>query len=134
MPDENKKKILIIDDDSSILEMYSITLKAEGFEVLSASNGKEGLKKAIAETPDLILLDIMMPVMDGLSMLQKLRRENQYGKNVPVILLTNMSAGGKEDIIERVAKTEPAYYIVKINTSPDELVEKIKECMEEIKE
>ena len=132
MPNKNKKKILVIDDDPSVLDMYLIALKSAGFEVLSAPNGKEGLKKAISKTPDLILLDILMPVMDGFSMLQKLRSENEYGKNVPVILLTNLSAGGKEDIIEKIAKTEPVNYIVKISVTPEEVVKKIKERLEKI--
>lgn len=123
------KKILIIDDDSTIIYIYSTVLKTANFLIATASNGKEGLEKALSEKPDLILLDISMPLMDGLEMLEKLRQENDYGKKVPVILLTNLSAGGKDDIIEKVAKTRPMFYIVKSDFTPDKVVEKVKECL-----
>ena len=120
-----KTKILIIDDDLSIIDIYSIELRRDGFSVITAMDGEEGLKKALSETPDLILLDILMPVMDGLTMLQKLRQENEYGKKVPVILLTNLSAGN-EDIIKKIAVTEPVYYIVKTSMTLDQVVDEIK--------
>jgi len=123
------KKILIIDDEPSIIEIYSIALKAAKFLVVTAESGAGGLEKALAEKPDLILLDISMPDMDGFEMLEKLRQENEYGKKVPVILLTNLSAGGKEDFIEKVAKTGPMFYIVKSNFTPDKVIEKVKECL-----
>ncbi len=122
----NTKTILIVEDDLAIIDIYSTALSVEGFEVFTAVNGEEGLQKALAETPDLILLDILMPVMDGLTMLQKLREENDYGKKVAVILLTNLSAGN-EDIIKKIAETEPIYYIVKNSLTIKELVEKVKD-------
>ena len=128
MEKTSKKKILIVDDDFFIRDIYSTVLKSEGFEVIMAENGKEGLKKTLSEIPDLILLDVLMPIEDGLTMLQKLRERNDYGKKVPVILLTNLSAGN-EDIIRKIAKTEPVYYIVKASLTPHQVVEKVKERM-----
>lgn len=126
MGKKNKNVLLVVDDDPNTRDIYSIELQAGGFEVLTASNGEEGLKTALAENPDLILLDIQMPVMDGLTMLGKLREESDYGKKVPVILLTNLSASN-EDIIKKLAETGPSYYIVKVNATPRQVLEKVKE-------
>ena len=128
MAQKTKNKILIVDDDSGIRDIYSIALSAKDFDVITAVNGEEGLEKSIKETPDLILLDISMPVMDGLTMLKKLRATNDYAKKVKVILLTNLSAGN-EDIIKGVVETEPDYYIVKSSLSVSELVKKVKEVV-----
>lgn len=122
------KKVLIVDDEFSILDIYSTALSAEGFEVMTAVNGEEGLQRALNETPDLILLDILMPMVDGFTMLEKLRAANDYGKNVPVIMLTNLSAS-TEDIMKKVAKTEPVFYVVKSSLTPTELVKKLKEWL-----
>lgn len=127
MDKNNKNKVLlIVDDDPNTRDIYSIELQAVGFEILTASNGEEGLKTAIASKPALILLDIQMPVMDGLTMLGKLREEGDYGKNVPVILLTNLSASN-EEIIQKLAETGPSYYIVKVNATPRQVLEKVVE-------
>ncbi len=123
-----KVRILIVEDDASISDIYSMQLQASGFEVITAVNGKEGLEKALAETPALILLDIQMPIMDGLTMLKELRPHNDYTKKVPVIMMTNLSAD-RADIIKTVAETGPVYYLVKVDVTPLQVVEKIKECL-----
>lgn len=127
MSKDNKKKVLIVDDDANLVEIYSMVFKSEGFSVLVASSGKEGLKISLAETPDIILLDVLMPVMDGFEMLRELRKANEYGQNVPVIMLTNLSAGGKIDIIKKIAETGPVSYIVKSSFKPQDVVQKVKE-------
>ena len=124
---ENKNtKILIIEDEEIILKAYAEKLRYEGFFVLTAKNGQEGLGLALSEKPDLILLDILMPVMDGLTMMDKLREKNSYGKSVPIILLTNLSSS-EEKIIASITKNEPAYYLIKSNWDLSQVVEKIKE-------
>ena len=128
MKKANKTKILIVEDDPTLLEGYGEAIASNGFLALKAKNGQEGLEIALREKPDLILLDILMPIMDGLTALQKLRQENEYGKNVPVILLTNLSANS-EDIVENVAETKPAYYIAKADLTFRQVVEKIKELL-----
>lgn len=85
-----KKKILIIEDEKTLLEVLAKKFLDEKFDVIKAVNGKEGLKIALRERPDLILLDIIMPVMDGMTMLRKLR-EDSWGKEVEVVILTNLS-------------------------------------------
>lgn len=78
------------------------------------------------ERPDLILLDIVMPKMDGLTMMRKLRQANEWGKTVPVILLTNLNADD-DKIMRAITDNEPAYYLVKSNYTITDLVEKIRE-------
>ena len=84
-----KKRILIVEDDESLKKIMVHTLRAENLEVLEAGNGEEGLKMALEEKPDLVLLDIVLPGMDGLAVLKKLR-EDSRGKDIPVITLTNL--------------------------------------------
>ncbi len=86
------KKILIIEDDRSLQMALSEKFKHEGFEVLTADNGKTGLKAALENRPNLILLDLLMPIMDGMTMLKKLRKDD-WGKYVYVIILTNKEPG-----------------------------------------
>ena len=123
---ENKKRILIVEDEDIIRKTYADELRDEGFDVLMAKNGAEGLEVATREKPDLILLDILMPVMDGLTMMQKLRDKDLYGKNVPIILLTNLSAS-EEKIMKSITENTPAYYLIKSNWNLSDVVEKIRE-------
>lgn len=117
MTDENKKKILIVEDEVALSKALSIKLTKEGFNVLLAQNGKVGLDVALKEHPDLILLDIMMPVMDGMAMNNKLR-EDAWGKTANVIFLTNVSdenkwanfLGGRHYLVK---SSWPIEYVVK---------------------
>jgi len=86
----NKKKILIVEDEEPLKLTLKKKFKNEGFSVLEATNGEDGLKLTQEKKPDLILLDIVMPVMDGMTMLKKLRKQD-FGKEMPVILLTNLA-------------------------------------------
>lgn len=87
MPD-SKKVVLIVEDDGLILEALQEGLERAGIAVLTAKDGQEGLKTALAKHPDLILLDLMMPKMDGHEMLAELRKD-KWGANIPVTVLTN---------------------------------------------
>lgn len=126
---KNSKKILIvevIEDETSLRTALHDKLTSEGFTVLEAKDGQEGLTTALREHPDLILLDIIMPEMDGITMMKKLRQENEWGKKVPIILLTNLSADD-EKINQAITDNEPAYYLVKSNWTINDLIEKIRE-------
>ena len=126
MAEDKKTKILIVEDEEVICKAYADELRDEGFLVLTATNGRDGLGLAVREKPDLILLDILMPVMDGLTMMDTLRQKDLYGKNVPIILLTNLSAS-EEKIMQAITKNEPAYYLVKSDWNLSQVLEKIKE-------
>ena len=126
MIEDKKTKILIVEDEAVISKTYAEELRDQGFLVLIAMNGSVGLEIASREKPDIILLDILMPVMDGLTMMGKLRESGLYGKNVPIILLTNLSAS-EEKIMKAITKDEPAYYLVKSDYTLSGVLEKIKE-------
>jgi len=121
-----KTTILIVEDEATIRKVYREELIDNGFLVLEAKDGQEGLALALQHQPRLILLDILMPVMDGLSMMAKLRAKNVYGKKVPIILLTNLSSG-EEKIMASITKNEPVYYLIKSDWNLNQVIEKIKE-------
>lgn len=117
------KKILVVEDDRVLSNLIRDELGAAGFETLSAVNGKEGLDVALKNHPDLILVDIMMPVMDGMQMTTELRKD-AWGKNVDIIVLTNLSDDKNiADFLEKGAYD----YLVKSNWTIDDVVKRIKE-------
>lgn len=120
-------KILIVEDEESMMRSLFDNLTQAGFgHLLKARNGQEGLIIALKEQPDLILLDIIMPVMDGLTMLNKMR-EDPRGKNIKVILLTNLSAD--DAVTKSVIANEPSYYLVKADYSISDVVDKTKKTL-----
>lgn len=126
---KNNKKMLVIEeieDDTSLRNVLHDKFSLEGFSVLAEKDGEAGLATALRERPDLILLDIVMPKMDGITMMKKLRQANEWGKNVPIILLTNLSAD-EDRINQAIAENEPAYYLVKSNWTLSDLLEKIRD-------
>ncbi|MEK7131286.1 MAG: response regulator [Patescibacteria group bacterium] len=118
-----KNKILIVEDDLELLEVLKKKFAMEKFEVLEAINGKTGLVEAFQHHPDLILLDIVMPVMDGMTMLKKLRADS-WGKNVFVILLTNLSDESK---VAEAMQHSVFDYLVKADWKIDDVVKKVRE-------
>lgn len=103
------KKILAIDDENDVLLIIKTALSGEGYEILTASNGFDGLAMAEDHQPDLIILDLRMPEMDGMEVLEKLR-ENDKTEKIPIIVLTGISAKGK---IREALDKGITYYIVK---------------------
>ncbi len=129
MPTELKKhRILIIEDESSLRSALCDKFAREGFSVLDAKDGKTGLALAFAEEPSLLLVDIVMPRMDGMVMLAKLRQKNEWSKQVPVVLLTNLGAddGKIMKVIEADART---WYLVKSNWAIGQVVKKVEEIL-----
>lgn len=118
------KKILIVDDDKNVIEILSLYLKKDNFSVLTASNGEQALSKTKDFAPDLIILDIMMPKIDGLEVLKKLRKDNE----VPIILL---SAKGEE--FDRILGLELGAddYVTK-PFSPREVVTRVKVILKRV--
>lgn len=117
-----KTKVLLIEDEEMLANMYEVKFKNEGFDITKALDGEDGLKKAKEIIPDLILLDIIMPKMDGFSVLQALKGDAKT-KNIPVILLTNL---GQEEDIARGKEMGSVGYLVKANITPAEVVEQVK--------
>ena len=123
---ENKKTILVVEDEISLLNALRDKLTREHFAVLEAKNGEEGLEVALREHPDLILLDIVMPKMDGMTVLRKLR-EDLWGKSAKVIILTNLS--DKEKMAEALEQ-KLHKYLVKSDWKIEEVVAKVREQLE----
>ncbi len=122
-----KQTILIVEDDIPELNALRDKLINEGFSTFEAKNGEEGLGVALLQHPDLILLDIVMPVMDGITMLKKLR-EDEWGKGVKVIILTNLS--DVEKVSEAIMQGSHDY-LVKSDWKLEDVVIKIRERLAE---
>ena len=118
-----KHTILIVEDEVLLLNALRDKLTREGFAVLEAKNGKQGLEIALSEHPDFILLDIVMPVMDGMTMLKKLRGD-AWGKEAKVILLTNLS--DPEKVFESIAR-EAYEYLVKSEWKIEDVVKMVRD-------
>ena len=118
-----KKTILIVEDDLDLMEVLIKRFEQASFKVLQAVDGKVGLAEAKKNRPDLILLDIIMPVMDGMTMLAKLR-EDAWGKNAAVIMLSNLS---DEIKVAEAMKNNVYDYLVKADWNLDEIVQKVRE-------
>lgn len=119
-------KILVIEDERPLVQALEEKLVKSGFDIVFASNGQEGLDKAYSEKPDLILLDIVMPIMDGMTMLKKLHSDD-WGKTIPVIVLTNLSDNEK---ITQAMELGSYDYLVKSDWSLEDVVERIREKLE----
>jgi len=117
-----KYKILIVEDEPALLGALSSKFSKEEFEVAEARDGEEGLEKALAEHPDLILLDIIMPKMDGMTMLERVRRD-EWGKKVPVIILTNLT---DDDKVEEAIKRGSHDYLIKSDWHINDVVVKVR--------
>lgn len=120
---ENKgKKVLLVEDDVTLVDMYSLKFKEEGYNLLTAENGETGLALALKEIPDVILLDIMMPKMDGFAVLAELKK-NATTKNIPVLMLSNL---GQTADVEKGEAMGAKDYIVKASMTPTQVVDKVK--------
>lgn len=118
-------KIAIIEDDPTINQMYRMKFEANGFDVQLASDGERGVALVEAFHPDLILLDMQMPVMTGHAALKKIRAES-WGKDIPVIVLTNM---GEEESPKDLRELNIESYIVKADLTPSQVVDRVKEAL-----
>jgi CheY-like chemotaxis protein len=122
------KKILVVEDELAYLKLLNTQLTAKGYTVIEAVNGKLGLEKVKKEKPDLVVLDVRMPVMDGMTMLDLLRKD-EASKNTKVIILTNLEPDDR--IIGKVVNDQPSYYFVKSDIQISDLLEKIKDLLAE---
>lgn len=119
------KRVLLIEDEIVLLNLLSEKFKDSGFEVNSAQSAEAGIKSALQNHPDLILLDIILPKMDGLTMLKKLRQD-KWGKGVPVIILSNLSDQKK---VSEAMKIGVYDFLVKSNVKLSEVVEEAREVL-----
>lgn len=123
---DKKTKILIVEDEEILLTALSEELKQEGFEVAGAKDGVEGVEMAVSEKPDLILLDLVMPRLDGIGALKQMK-DNPESNGIPVVILTNLS---DYDKVSDALSLGAMDYLVKANYRLEELVNKIKTVLE----
>ena len=117
------KKILIVEDEAPLRQAIFDKFKREGFQTFHGKNGEEGLEIAFKEHPDIILLDIIMPKVDGLSMLKTLRKD-EWGKNVQIILLTNLNDA---EYVATAMESGVFDFLVKSDWKLNDLVTRVKE-------
>ena len=122
-----KKKILIVEDDNFVAEVYLAKLTEMGYEAILAQNGEEGLAALKKDKIDMILLDILMPIMNGVEMLEEIKKREEW-KNIPVILLTNV---GEKESIQKVREMGVKNYLIKSHFTPAEVIEKIESVFKE---
>lgn len=119
---KRKQTILMIEDEKKVIESYAPRLKKAGFEVVEALDGEGGLKTAFEKHPDLILLDLLLPKIEGMELLLRLRK-NLWGKRVPVIIISNLS---RPDWIAKAAELGVYEYLSKSGLSIDDVVLKVQ--------
>ena len=115
------KKVLIVEDDMALFNMYAVELKIKGYDVLNVNDGLQALPKAKDYRPDIVLLDIMLPGMNGLNILTELKAD-PLTTEIPIIMLTNY---GSEDNVKKALESGAADYIMKYKILPSELSDKI---------
>jgi DNA-binding response OmpR family regulator len=118
-------KILIVEDDKFLRELIAKKLKNKGFDVVEAVDGEEGLKKIKEERPDLVLLDLILPGIDGFEVLARVKEDPNLAQ-IPVIILSNL---GQREEVERGLKLGARDYLIKAHFTPGEIVEKIKNIL-----
>ena len=112
-----KTKILVVEDEPFLLDLYQTKLLQEGYEIFVARNGAEGIEMAKSHLPDLILLDILMPKVDGYGLLKAIKSDKNT-KNIPVIIFSNLS---QKEEIEKGLKLGASDYIIKTSVTPTQL-------------
>lgn len=117
-----KAKIAIVEDDVAIIQMYRMKFESEGYEVKTAGDGQTGLTMVKDFKPDILLLDLMMPQMNGGEMLEQLRAQ-PWGKDLPVVILTNLGASEAPDKVKQLGA---AKFIVKAEMTPKQVADEIK--------
>jgi DNA-binding response OmpR family regulator len=127
-----QKTILIVEDEKILRDAVTDILRLKHFLPLEAKNGKEGVELALREHPDLILLDLIMPAMDGMTAFKKIRQDT-WGKKVPIIILTNLSATKEQSVpVDDTATNKATQYLIKSDWKLHDIVKKIEETLEPI--
>jgi DNA-binding response OmpR family regulator len=124
--EKGKAHILLVEDDVFLSNIYQKKFELEGFKISTADNGEKGLADAKRKKPDIILLDVLLPKLDGFAVLEKLK-EDPATKDIPVILLTNL---GQKDDVEKGLESGAADYLIKAHFKPSEVVDKVKKILQ----
>lgn len=125
MAKSKPRKVLVVDDEDAVREIYKKEFTTSKFNVVVAADGEEGLLKAAEEIPDLVLLDVMLPKMSGIDVLKALK-QNPLTKEIPVLLLTNL---GEETIIKEGFELGADGYLLKVSYTPAQVVEECRKFL-----
>ena len=120
---DKKYKVLIVEDEETLSQMYAMKFNKEGYDAETALDGQEGIDKTAAFKPDIILLDIILPKVDGFAVLEAIKKEKDSAK-IPVIMLTNL---GQSEDVDKGKKMGAQDYLVKANCTPMDVVNKVAE-------
>ncbi|MDP2664280.1 MAG: response regulator [bacterium] len=121
----SKKKILLVEDDPFLIDIYSTKLKDAGFEVLVSDEGEEAIGKIKEENPDLLLLDIVLPEIDGWEILRRIKSDEKF-KNLKVIILSNL---GQKEEVKKGMELGAVNYLIKAHYTPSQVVEEVKKVL-----
>lgn len=122
--EENKKTILVVEDEEPMLRALQDKFTKEGFLVHTAADGEAGLETALEKTPDLIILDIIMPKIDGMTVMKKIREDKKWGSKVPIIMLTNLS---DPESVSEAANYDVHDFLVKTDWRLEDIVKLVKD-------
>jgi len=125
-PQASCPTVLLIEDDSLLVKMYKTKFEAEGFRILTAGDGEAGLKMALEQKPDFIILDVMMPKISGLDVLAKLQQDPK-GQAIPVIVLSNLA---EQEKAQKALQLGAKDFLVKANLTPSQVVAKVRQYLE----
>ncbi|MBP6975829.1 MAG: response regulator [Candidatus Moranbacteria bacterium] len=121
-----KRVVCIVDDDANIQEIYRVKFESEGFETIAALNGDEGLALIKSQHPDIVLLDLQMPVKDGIEVLESLKRDPELSR-IPVVVLSNQD---NQESFRRIGELDATrFYLVKSLTTPQKAVDVVREVL-----
>jgi DNA-binding response OmpR family regulator len=123
----NKKKIMIVEDDKGIQDIYMLNFQAAGYDVLLEGDGLSGISRVVEQQPDIILLDVMMPSMDGFAFLKAMKENTSI--NIPVVVCSNLS---DKETHDKALAAGAVAVLLKVNYSGKELVQKINSLLEEV--
>lgn len=119
------KKILLVDDDDALRQLYAVELGSRHYAVVEAADGEAGLAMVKQERPDLVLLDIMMPKLDGVAMLTRLKQDPDIAKT-PVVMLTNF---GQENLVQQSFSSGAVDYLLKYKVTPAEMADRVGQVL-----
>ena len=125
MPSSKQTHILIVEDDLFLAEIYQKKFEMEGFKVSMANDGEKAVTDIKKKLPDLVLLDILLPKLDGFSVLEAIKSDSA-SKDIPIILLTNL---GQQDDVQRGLEKGAADYLIKTHFKPSEVVDKVRKLL-----